>query len=204
MQENYKFIESELLSFIPLCTIANPSNVLLFDSFNLEIASLCLEQGVALDMIQNDTKKLESMQDSKQVLTHKNFNLYKQAIDLDIKKYDVIIADSTLNKHKIDGLSRMLSKQGVLVAKNANPLENENEFIEQVAIYSEFFSVVMPFFSIIPTSYIFASKQTHPTADMILHKIDLLECKYYNAKIHESCFTMPTFLANKLDSIIKC
>lgn len=212
MLKKYLFMEAELLAHIPLNTIPNPKNILLFDSFNLEIAYECIKHQVAIDCVQNDRKTLDSLMSFlphfQEVLAHENFSLYTQIIDLDIKKYDVILTDSLLPLHQIDALSRMLSDEGILIIRNHHPLLEEEAFIECIGECASFFKIVMPFFlnlSILSDkSYLFASKRFHPCADMILQKVDLLsDVNYYNAKIHESAFVLPTFLAQKLKNIAK-
>ncbi|RDU59188.1 spermidine synthase [Helicobacter marmotae] len=210
ISSQYLFIESELLAHIPLCVIPEPKHVLLFDSFNLEIAHECLKHGVRVDCVQGDRKSLDSLMSFlphfHDVMNNAAFTLVEQVIDLDIKKYDVIIADTLLHKHQIDGLSRMLNAQGILIARSHHPLLMEKEFLDNIAQYRDFFKIIMPFypqFSIMSNkSYIFASKSFHPCADMLLQKIDLLPpLQYYNAHIHEGAFVLPNFLLQKLSNI---
>lgn len=210
--KKYIFIESELLAHIPLCSIPCPKNVLLFNSFNLEIAYECFKHNVSVDCVQGDKKSLDSLMSFlphfQEVIHHKDFSLVSQAMELDIKKYDVIIADSLLNKHQLDGLSRMLTNEGVLITRAPHPLLEEEAFIQKLSEYTSFFHIIMPFsphLSILSDkSYIFASKHFHPCADMLLQKIDLLpHLEYYNAKIHESAFVLPNFLFKKIQDIAK-
>ncbi|TLD95193.1 spermidine synthase [Helicobacter jaachi] len=213
MLQKYLFIESELLAHLPLCVIPKPEQVLLFDSFNLEIAHECFKhEGVRVDCVQSDRKSLDSLMSFlphfHKVMQNERFNLVGQVMDLDIKKYDVIIADSYMNKHQIDGLSRMLTSEGILIIRNHHPLLEEAAFIEQMSACVDFFNVIMPFsphLSILSDkSYIFASKRFHPCADMCLQKIDLLpRMRYYNDKIHESAFVLPHFLFEKIKHIAR-
>lgn len=210
--KKYIFIESEVLAHIPLCSVPQPKNVLLFDSFNLQIAFECFKHNIRVDCMQNDRKTLDSLMsflpDFHNVLNHDGFRLFSQALDLDIKNYDVIITDSIINKMQIDGLSRMLSEDGILIMRNHHPLLEEGQFIQSIQDCASFFKITLPFFlnlSILSDkSYIFASKRFHPTADMLLQKIDLLPyLEYYNAKIHEGAFVLPSFLARKLQNVAK-
>lgn len=208
----YLFIESELLAHIPLCVIPESTNVLIFDSLNAEIAFECLKHNVYVDYVQGDKKSFDSLMSFlphfQEIVTHKHFHFFEQIIDLDVKKYDVIIADSVLAKHHIDALSRMLNHHGILIFRSHHPLLEEAAFIDKIADCTDFFRIVMPFspfLSILSDkSYIFASKKLHPTSDMILQKIDLLpNLRYYNAKIHESVFALPNFLYEKLKPITR-
>lgn len=212
MLGKYLFMESELLAHLPLCVIPQAKNVLLFNGFNLEIAHECLKHGVSVDYVQSDRKDLDSLIDFfphfRDIIEHQHFAFFEKVIDLDIKKYDVIIADTLLTKHQIDGLHRMLTSEGILILRNYHPLLEESEFIDSLANCASFFNIVMPF--CIPLnilndkSYIFASKRFHPLADMSLQKIDLLpQLRYYNAHIHESIFTLPNFLFDKISNTAK-
>lgn len=210
--KKYIFIESELLAHIPLCSIPAPKNVLLFNSFNIEIAYECFKHNVKVDCVQADKKSLDSLVSFlphfQQTITHNDFALFAQAMDLDIKKYDVIIADSLLDKHQIDGLSRMLTSEGILIVRSHHPLLEEEAFMQKIREYAPFFKIIMPFFPYLSIlgdkSYIFASKHFHPCADMLLQKIDLLpHLHYYNAKIHENAFTLPNFIFEKIQDIAK-
>lgn len=212
MLSKYLFIESELLAHLPLCVLPDAKQVLLFDSFNLEIAYECLKHKVSVDCVQNDRKSLDSLMSFlphfHQVIENPHFMLFEQIMDLDIKKYDLIIADALLTKHQIDGLSRMLSPQGILIIRNHHPLLMTESFVQMLGDCASFFSIVMPFsahLSILgDKSYIFASKALHPLADMLLQKIDLLPpLRYYNAHIHESAFVLPNFLFEKIQDIAK-
>lgn len=210
--QKYLFIESELLAHTPLCCVPSPSDVLLYDGFNLEIAFECLKHNVNIHHIQSDEKTLDSLisflPHFHEVRNHKGYTHYKQAIDLEMKKYQVIIADCPLNQHQIDGLSRMLDKEGILIARSYHPLLEEERFIAQLKDSAAFFSIVLPFFPHLSLlndkSYIFASKRFHPCADMLLQKIDLLPAlRYYNAKIHESAFSLPPFIFESIKNIAR-
>lgn len=210
--KKYLFIESELLAHLPLCVLPNTEHILLFNSFNLEIAYECLKHNVSVDCVQGDRKSLDSLMSFlphyHQVINNSHFALFEQIMDLDIKKYDLIIADSLLSKHQIDGLSRMLTPQGILIIRNHHPILMGESFVETISDCADFFSIVMPFsphLSILSDkSYIFASKVFHPLADMLLQKIDLLpQLQYYNAHIHENAFTLPNFLFEKIQHIAK-
>lgn len=210
--KKYIFIESEVLAHIPLCSIPEARNVLLFDTFNIQIAFECFKHNVKVDCVQSDRKTLDSMMsflpDFHNVSQHSDFRLFDQALDLDCRTYDLIITDSVINHLQIDGLSRMLSDDGILIMRNHHPLLEEEQFIQSIQDCASFFKITLPFFlnlSILSDkSYIFASKRFHPTADMLLQKIDLLpHLEYYNAKIHEGAFVLPSFLARKLRNVAR-
>lgn len=211
LAQQYLCIDSELLAHIPLCSHPNPKQILLFDTLNLQIANECLKHSVSIDCVQ-ERASLEVLSEVfpqfAKVMNNKQFALYAQAMDLEIKKYDVIIADSRLNKHQIDGLSRMLSNEGILILQAPQPFLDIDGFKNALNDCSAFFSIIMPFMPHMSVfndkSYIFASKRYHPTADMILQKIDLLpDLCYYNAKMHEAAFALPNCIFNQIADIAR-
>ena len=211
LAQNYLCADSELLAHIPLCSHPSPAQVLLFDTLNLHIAHECLKHGVSVDCVQ-ERASLEALSEAyprfSEVMEDRRFALYAQAMDLEIKKYDVIIADTHLNKHQIDGLSRMLSNEGILIIRAPQPFLDIEGVKGALSDCAAFFSIIMPFtphmsaFS--DTSYIFAPKRYHPTADMILQKIDLLpNLCYYNAKMHEAAFALPNCVFEHIKDIAR-
>lgn len=226
--KKYLFVHSELLGHIGICTLPldsaftpqtqnpnpiKPLRVLIYDSFNIEIAFEALKHSdVCVDFVQEDTKCLDSLIDFFEhfSLTRQNprFRLFEKIIDLDIAKYDVIISDSKLDAHKIDGLSRMLSERGILLYANKHPMLDIEGFKEGIAQARDFFEVILPFFPSVSIlndkSYVFASRKYHPTSDMVLAKIDFLDgLKYYNASVHKQVFALPNFIDSALKSVAK-
>lgn len=51
---------------------------------------------------------------------------------------------------------------------------------------------------------ILASKEYHPTADVILQRSDLIDgLEYYNCDIHIATFVMPNYIRSTYKGIIK-
>jgi spermidine synthase len=52
--------------------------------------------------------------------------------------------------------------------------------------------------------FLYGAKKPHPTADLRLHKADMLEeCLYYSADIHEAAFALPPFYYRELKGLMK-
>jgi len=82
-------------------------------------------------------------------------------------------------------------------------LDDETTSKEQLAAIGEYFKVVMPYKAEDKTM-ILASKAYHPTADVILHRTDLIDgLSYYNCDIHVSSFAMPNYIRSAYRGIIK-
>ncbi|PAF52758.1 spermidine synthase [Helicobacter sp. 13S00477-4] len=213
MLKKYLYVESELYSHLPICSHPDPKNVLILGGFNLQIAFELLKyEELCVDFVQSDDKILDSLisflPDFSSVVNNPRFNKYHRAIDLDVKKYDCVICLHQPNKHEIDGIQRMLTKEGILIFATKHPLLEFHSFRSILEDIGGFFSIVMPFFAplsiLADKGFVFASKKYHPIADMLLQKIDMLDgLKYYNADIHQAAFVMPNILSQKLKGVIK-
>ncbi|PAF44242.1 spermidine synthase [Helicobacter sp. 11S02596-1] len=213
MLKKFLYIESELYAHLPACSHPNPKNALVLGGFNLEIAfELLRHQELQIDFVQGDAKILDSLisflPNFSSVSMNPRFKRYEKAIDLDVKKYDVIICLHRPNIHEIDGISRMLSPDGILVFATKHPLLEFADFEASILDAGRFFGIVMPFFAplsiLTDRGFVFASKKYHPLADMLLQKIDMLEnLKYYNADIHQSAFALPNMLVSRLKGVLK-
>lgn len=224
--EKFIYIQSELLAHVGACSLpvssagagvdskgANAeSSALLLGGFNLEIAHELAKHRMQIDFLQSDEKVLDSLisflPHFQEVRASGAFALYSKAIDLPLKKYDLIIHQSIPNAHEIDGLQRMLSAQGILIARLPHPYLQEEAFAQILGAFGKFFGIVMPFFAPLALfsdqGFVFASKATHPLADFCLHKCDMLkDLRFYNADIHQAVFALPSLLAQNLKGVIK-
>ncbi|PAF54100.1 spermidine synthase [Helicobacter sp. 13S00482-2] len=213
MLKKYLYIESELNAHIGMCSHPDVKNVLILGGFNIEIAHEVLRHdGVRVDFVQSDEKIFDSfisfLPNFSPLMQDARFKKYIRAIDLPVKKYDLIICLNQPNKHEIDGISRMLSKEGILIFSTKHPLLEFDSFKDSITTSGEFFNIVMPFFAplsiLADKGFIFASKRYHPLADMLLQKIDMLDgLKYYNSDIHQASFALPNILNKKLKGALK-
>ncbi|GLH58441.1 spermidine synthase [Helicobacter ailurogastricus] len=198
--QDFPHLEAELLAHIAACTHPKPQDALILGGFNTEIAfELLRHENLKVDFVQEEGVLLEELKDFlphfASLQSNPNFKQYPKILDLEVKKYDLIFALNTLNAHQIDGLQRMLGTEGILIASTPSPLVEPTAFKQSVQELAPHFSVLMPFlnpYAPLPTSYLFASKQAHPLADMILQKIDMLEgLSHYNEEIHTAAFAQP-------------
>lgn len=213
MLRKYLYIESELYAHLPACSHPNPKNALISGGFNLEIAfELLKHQELYVDFVQSDEKILDSLisflPNFSSLGVNPRFKRFSRAIDLDVKKYDLVICLHQPDKHEIDGIQRILSKEGILIFFTKHPLLEFDGFKESILEAGQFFDIVMPFFAplsvLTDRGFVFASKKYHPLADMLLQKVDMLEnLKYYNADIHQSAFALSNTLMHKLKGILK-
>lgn len=187
-----------------------PHNALVLGGFNLEIPYQLFKHNMPTCFIQSDSKVLDSLisflPHFSEVRENPLFSLYQKAIDLSLQKYSLIIHARTPSSHEIDGLARLMKKDGVFIASLPHPLFEEREFEIALREFGGFFSIVMPFFVPIFShkAFVFASKGIHPLADFWLQKCDMLEnLTYYNSSIHEAAFALSADIERKYAMLIK-
>ncbi len=187
-----------------------PHNALILGGFNLEIPYQLFKHNMPTCFVQSDSKVLDSLisflPHFSEVRKNPLFSHYQKAIDLPLQKYSLIIHARTPNSHEIDGLARLMKKEGVFIASLPHPLFEEREFEIALREFGGFFSIVMPFFVPIFShkAFVFASKGIHPLADFWLQKCDMLEnLTYYNSSIHEAAFALSADMERKYATLIK-
>jgi spermidine synthase len=174
---------NEMITQVAFCTHPNPSSVLIVSDYDLKDMT-----DKHLDVKNCD---LISLSDS-----------FDFARDCEDKKYDVIIinsGDKIDDKVFVAHLNRSLKDDGILV------------FAGQInEVIADFFRICMPYrFEVSKDTKdlfmaTFATKKYHPTADMILHKSDLIEgCQYYNSDIHKASFVMPNYIKADIKGFVK-
>ncbi|BCD46725.1 spermine/spermidine synthase domain-containing protein [Helicobacter suis] len=205
------FMQSELLAHVGACVLVEGQNALVVGGFDLEMAFELFKHDLQVDFVQEEYRILEALAPFfahfQETRDHPHFKHYSQILDLEVKKYDLIISLSPLNAHQIDGLQRMLSMQGILICASYHPLLKQQNFKNALEALAPFFAVIMPFFnpySLTPAYFLFASKHFHPEADMILQKIDMLEdLRHYNAMLHQAAFAQPNWFYPTYKGLLK-
>lgn len=118
--------------------------------------------------------------------------------------FDIVLIDSMADISRVTyaHLNRIVKEDGLISSLNAS-LDDEVSSKAQLSAIGEYFKVVMPYKAEDKTM-ILASKEYHPTADVILHRSDLIDgLSYYNCDIHVSSFAMPNYIRSAYRGIIK-
>ena len=138
----------------------------------------------------------ELNEEFKKILTAE-FEIYNNDTE---KKYDLII-------RKLPGdlteVYEKLSEKGIFITE-AHSLEERDLF----ANLSKLFYIVMPYYFIEDDgsikALVFASKEIHPTADIIRHRSDFTQnTHYYHTDIHLASFVLPKYVFEKIKDVIK-
>ncbi|PHR59066.1 MAG: spermidine synthase [Arcobacter sp.] len=177
-----EFIYNEMMAHIPVCSHKAPTNLLL---------------------ISNAPEGIEA-----ELARHAGLNVTTGTLDAIAKgedaAYDIVLIDSSadISRATYAHLNRIVKEDGLISTLNAS-LDDETTSKAQLSAIGEYFKVVMPYKAEDKTM-ILASKSYHPTADVILHRTDLIDgLSYYNCDIHVSCFAMPNYIRKNYRGIIK-
>ena len=164
------FIYNEMMVHTALCTNKNPENVLIVS-----------DNAVGL------VTEVEKHDDISCDVISANINTLRNAKD---EAYDVIISEMDLDAAVLAHYNRLLKEDGLLVTTHA-PLANIETNKTMMQILGKYTKIIMPFNLGNGETALLASKEYHPTADIILHRADMLDgLEYYNCDVHPASFAM--------------
>ncbi len=180
------FIYPEMMVHIPLCTVKKPENVLIVSD-----DAEALESEVA----RHDAMKSKTVPAS---------DLMTNLRDQEDGSADVILMDVlTDDAAAIAHVNRILNDEGLVVLKHPT-LDNETDNKKLMQVLGNYFKIIMPYYIGNGETLLLASKAYHPTADIILHRTDMLDgLQYYNCDIHPAAFATPNYIRKTYLGIIK-
>ncbi len=178
-----EFIYPEMMVHIPICTNKNPQNVLIISD--------------SADLLAKETLKYSE-------LSVKAVECSLDAIrDLEDSSADVVICEMSSDAALLGHVSRILKDDGQLSIKHSS-LENIQENKIMMEILGNYFKVIMPYNLGNGSTALLASKEYHPTADINLHRADMLDgTQFYNCDIHIASFAMPNYIRKEYLGTIK-
>ena len=180
--KDYRY--NEMMVQVPLCTHKEPNNVLIISS---EAAPLVAEvqkhiDDISCDVISADVNALRETKDG---------------------AYDVVICELGSDAAVLAHINRVLNETG-LVVMPISSLENEDENKTVMSILGKYAKIVMPYHLGNCEMALLASKEYHPTADIILQRADMLDnLEYYNSDVHPAAFAMGNDVRRAYKGIIK-
>lgn len=177
------FITPEMMVHVALCTSKDPQNVLLIsqDAAAMQ-AEVAKHQDISASVIGCSIDALRDTSDN---------------------SFDVVINEGATDAASLAHINRVLKEDGLLVTKHPS-LENVEENKALMQILANYFKIIMPYNLGDGTTALLASKAYHPTADIILHRADMLDgLEYYNCDIHPAAFAMPNYIRKEYLGIIK-
>ncbi|MDO8455007.1 MAG: spermidine synthase [Sulfurimonas sp.] len=177
------FIYPEMMVHVALCTNKVPENVLIISN-NAEL-------------LMDEMKKYGEV--SSKVIGCSMDELREEAD----ASYDVVISEMYGDNVVLAHINRILKADGQLVINN-KPLEDVDSNKVLMQDLANYFKIIMPYNLGNDNSAILASKEYHPTADIILQRADMLDnLNYYNTEIHLASFAMPNYIRKEYLGIIK-
>jgi len=178
-----EFIYNEMMVHVALCTNKAPEKILLIsDNASGMQNEVAKHDGIACDVIAANITSLRGVEDG---------------------KYDVVISEMQSDAAGYAHINRVLKDDGLIVTTHPS-LDNVEENKSIISILGKYAKVVMPFNLGNGETALLASKEYHPTADIILHRSDMLDgLEYYNCDVHPAAFAMGNNVRKTYLGIIK-
>ena len=170
------FTYPELLVHIPLCTHKLPENILIITNDDA--------------MIQTELARYSNMN----VTTIGVEGALEAIRNMDENSLDVVLSEAPTDEIFLAHLNRV-TKEDALVSMTHAKLSDVDTNKALLAQLGKYFKVIMPYTVHGDETLLLASKEYHPTADIILQRTDLLEGQsHYNCDVHAAVFAMPNYI----------
>jgi len=178
-----EFIYNEMMVHVGLCTNKDPKNVLIIsNNASGMIAEIAKHDGIACEAISTEMNSLRGASDD---------------------AYDVVISEMGSDAAVFAHINRVLKEDGLIVTTHAS-LDDTESNKQTMSILGKYAKVVMPFNLGNGDTALLASKEYHPTADIILQRSDMLDnLNYYNCDVHPAAFAMGNNVRREYLGIIK-
>jgi spermidine synthase len=178
-----EFIYPEMMVHVPVCTSKTPKNVLIVsDSADLLAKEMLKHNDIATKVVECTLDAIRGLDDN---------------------SFDVVICESDSDAAMLAHLSRILKNDGQISMTHPD-LDNTKENKSIMEILGKYFKIIMPYNLGNGSTAILASKEYHPTADIILQRADMIDnLSYYNCDIHLAAFAMPNYIRKEYLGIIK-
>lgn len=178
-----EFIYNEMMVHVPVCTSKDPQNVLI---------------------ISNDAAKLENEMNKHSEMTFKSIACGIDSLRDEVDaSYDVVICEADNDAAVSAHISRVLKEDG-LVSMTHPSLDNSDANKSMMHVLGKYFKVIMPYHLGNGETALLSSKEYHPTADINLHRADMLDgLDYYNCDVHPAAFAMGNNIRKEYLGIIK-
>jgi len=178
-----EFIYPEMMVHVPLCTNKNLKNVLIVSD--------------SADLLAKETLKHSEIET-------KAVECSLEAVrDLEDSSVDVIICEMSSDAVLLAHLNRILKDDGQLSLTHPS-LDEVDANKSLMQILANYFKIIMPYNLGNGSTALLASKEYHPTADLNLHRADMLDDnQFYNCDIHIASFAMGNYIRKEYLGTIK-
>lgn len=178
-----EFIYNEMMVHVPVCTSKDPKNVLI---------------------ISDNSEELEVEMKKHNEIGYKTIGCGIESLrEEGDTSYDVVICEADTDPAILAHISRILVLDGLVAMKHVQ-LDNIDENKSNMQILGKYFKIIMPYNLGTGSTALLASKEYHPTADINLHRTDMLDgVEYYNCDVHPAAFAMGNYIRKEYLGIIK-
>jgi len=191
------YIKDEMLIHIPVCTHADPKNILLIGG---------------CDNLYAEAKKHKTIEEIVRITAEEAAD---SIADLPENHFDIAVI--AVDDFKADRVfwalvNRALNDNGIVTTMSSTLLTEQDSVASELTIAGELFKIVMPYRyeslaedgHLVCKNLLLASHRYHPTADINLQRADLTEgFNYYNSDIAIGTFQLPTVVRKKYLGLIK-
>ena len=187
---DYEIAEAEILSTAAMCVND-------FNNDKKEILLVNVNNTHLIDLLSHFNANIHAL-NSKKADFASNVAFYDLAINIKVKRFDVII---DLQNQSVENYQKLLKTSGILLV-DLSALKPD-EILSKKAD----FNILMPFRiyeNLTQKYYLFASNKFHPIADLSLQKLDLLEnLQYCNERTYNAVYAMPNYIKTALRGIAR-
>ena len=178
-----EFIYPEMMVHVPVCTSKEANDILIISD--------------NADLLTKEAKR-HSEANVKVIACSLN-----EISALDDNAYDVIISEMASDAALFAHVNRVLRDDGQFVTTHPS-LDDVESNKSLMQILGNYFKVIMPYNIGNGSTALLSSKEYHPTADINLHRADMLDgLSYYNCDIHPAAFAMGNYIRKEYLGSIK-
>lgn len=173
-----EFIKNEMMVHVPLCTHKDPKNVLIIGTqVNKYKDEVSKHNKISASSISTSLDEISKLDDNSfDIVICDSFN------DLGDDKQGIALFMSQIN--------RILKDDGLINTLQPNLDDVQNNKI-LMGVLGNYFKIIMPYNLGDGTTALLSSKEYHPTADINLHRADMLDgLDFYNCDVHPAAFAM--------------
>ncbi|MCF6309728.1 MAG: spermidine synthase [Sulfurimonas sp.] len=178
-----KFIYPEMMVHVPVCTSKEANDILIIsDNADLLSIEAARHSDANVKVITCTLNEISALEDS---------------------AYDVIISEMASDIAFLSHVNRVLRDDGQFVTTHPS-LDDVEENKRLMKILGNYFKVIMPYSIGNGATAILSSKEYHPTADINLHRADMIDgLSYYNCDVHPAAFAMGNYIRKEYLGVIK-
>jgi len=122
---------------------------------------------------------------------------------LDDNSYDVVISEMLSDAAFFSHVNRVLREDGQFCTTHSS-LDDVESNKSMMKILGQYFKIIMPYNIGNGATALLSSKEYHPTADINLHRSDMIDgLSYYNCDVHVGSFAMGNNIRKEYLGVIR-